>query len=71
MIKVPKCPICSSELIENVEKKVNSTSNVVGTSVYDYSGSIDVYAAPSSEISIRYYTCSNPDCPYRVIIDSH
>lgn len=71
MIEVPKCPLCGSELIEMVERKVSSGSNVVGTSVYDYSGSIDVYIAPNSEISIRYYKCSNPDCPYREIIDNH
>lgn len=67
---MPKCPLCGFELIERVERKVNPSSNVVGTSVYDCSGSIDVNIAAGSEISIRYYKCSNPDCPYREIIET-
>jgi hypothetical protein len=68
---MPQCPLCGSELIERVERKVSLGSNVVGTSVYDYSGSIDdIYIAAGSEISIRYYKCSNPDCPYRKIIET-
>lgn len=67
---MPKCPFCGSELIKRVERMVSPGSNVVGTSVYDYSGSIDVNIAPGSEISIRYYKCSNPDCPYREIIET-
>jgi ribosomal protein S27E len=57
---VPKCPNCDSELIE-----------IVRASPVDYSGSIDVFIVPDSEISIKYYKCSNPECPYRQIIYSH
>jgi hypothetical protein len=71
MIKVPKCPLCGSELIEIVESGRSSGSKTVGASPADYSGSIDVFIAPNTEISIRYYKCSNPDCPYREIINNH
>jgi len=68
MFKLPRCPLCGSELIEEVEtvslKGATSGSNVSKGSFDAYYGSVDFYVAPSSEIRIRYYKCSNPDCPY-------
>jgi hypothetical protein len=68
MIEMPKCPICSSELIEELKsvsvKGIASGSSVSGASFDAYYGSVDVCAAPNSEIQIRYYKCSNPHCPY-------
>jgi len=77
MVKVPKCPLCNSELIEKVEsvsvRGTASGSTVHGSSIDTYKGSIDVFITPGSEISIKYYRCSNPDCPYlrREIINNH
>jgi len=65
---MPKCPMCGSELVEDLKfvsvKGVASGSNVTGGSLDAYYGSVDVYVVPNSEIRIRYYKCSNPDCPY-------
>lgn len=68
MSRLPRCPLCDSELIEKVEtvalKGVPTGSSVSSGSFDAYYGSVDFYAAPGSEIRIRYYKCSNPDCPY-------
>ncbi len=66
--EVLKCPRCNYELIQTTEhvSMVNATSGtkVVGGSTSVYEGSIDFYVAPGAEITIKYYKCSNPDCPY-------
>jgi hypothetical protein len=68
MIEMQKCPMCGSELIEELKsasvKGVASGSNVTRGSLDAYYGSVDVYATSSPEIHIRYYKCSNPNCPY-------
>jgi hypothetical protein len=68
MFRLPKCPLCGSELIETMEtvslKEATSGSNISGGSLDAYYGSVDFYVAPNSEIRITYYKCSNPNCPY-------
>jgi hypothetical protein len=68
VIELPKCPLCGSELIEELKsvslKGVASGSNVTGGSLDAYYGSVDFHVAAGSEINIRYYKCSNSDCPY-------
>jgi hypothetical protein len=70
---MPKCPLCGFDLIEELRsvsvKGVASGSSVSCASLDAYYGSADVYvinihATPGSEMRIRYYKCSNRDCPY-------
>jgi hypothetical protein len=68
VIELSRCPLCGCELIEEVEtvslRGTASGSSVAGGSLDAYYGSVDFYVASGSEIIIRYYKCSNPDCPY-------
>ena len=61
-----RCPKCSSELIESVEilpRSRNSGSQSPRSNMGSLTPSIESIQTGR----IKYYKCSNPDCPYRRI----